>query len=375
MYHKIKLMIILGLMSALKIFPQFSYNLSTEQVYSDNPFHSQIAEKTLISSFDYSVEYSSDFMNIGYNGSYYNFEAIPERTFYWHNLSFWKNFDNSTLGIFAEQRFGKDVYTYFDYTSITGYYTQLINTGDFHISFSPVINFSKYNSISILDNLKGSFNCSINYGLESGTTFIFGGAFTYKQYLDPKQSGSYSYIDSTNQLITETYTDKNVSSVSQALSFLRVAQSITSSTGIAVQFTNRSVLSGFGNFVKDLNMIYGDESEIFDDPVNYEGNNLSIELTQLLFEDLTIKGLFFYNNKDYPSQGIYDVSYNYNTVIMRSDKQKIFHLSLNKDFSLNENDDISLSVSLYYQRIENQSNSYLFDYKSNTINLNIGLDF
>lgn len=368
-------MIIIGIVSASEILPQLSYNISTEQIYSDNPFLSKIAEKTLISSADYSIEHSSDFINISYNGSFYNFEAIPERNFYRHNLSLWKSFDNSTLGISADQRFGKDVYTYFDYTSVTAYYTQLIKTGNFNISFSPIIDISKYNSISILDNLKGSLNYSINYGIEPGTTFIFGGAFTYKQYLDPKQSGSYSYIDSTNQLITETYTDKNVSSLSQVLSLLRIAQSITPTTGIAVQFTNRSVLSGFGNFVKDLNMVYGDESEIFDDPVNYEGNNFLVELTQILFEDLTIKGFFLYNNKNYPSQGIYDVSYNYNTGIMRSDKQKIFQLFMNKDFTLNADDDVSLSASLNYQRIENLSNSYLFDYDSNTISLNIGLDF
>jgi hypothetical protein len=376
MFHKIKaLMLISFFLFTGRVFAQLSYSFSTEQEYSDNPFHSQLATKTLISSLDYGLEHNSDLLTIGYNGSYYNFEAIPERNFYWHQLSASKSFESSTVGILAEQRLGKDIYTYFNYTNITGYYTHQFAVSNFNIMLSPNVSLSKYPSISILDNLKISLNSSVNYGFETGTTFILGGAFTYKKYLSPTQSGTYSYINETNQLITESYTDKNVSSVIQMLSFLRAAQSITPSTGIAAQFTNRSILSRVGSFVKDLNMIYGDESEIFDDPVNYEGNNFSIELTQILFDNLTIKGSFFFNNKFYPSQGIYDEAYNYNTGIMRSDEQKIFNFSLNKNFSLGDSNDFSLSVGLKYQWIDNQSNSSLFNYKSNLININVGLNF
>jgi hypothetical protein len=376
MLHKINaLILIIFLLFTAPVFAQLSYSFSTEQEYNDNPFRSQLATKTLVSSLDYGIEHNSDLIAIGYSGSYYNFEAVPERNFYWHQLSAWKSFENSTAGIFAEQRLGKDIYTYFNYTNVTGYYTHQFAVNDFNIMLSPNVSLSKYPSISILDNLKITMNGSVNYGFETGTTFILGGAFTYKKYLDPTQSGTYSYIDESNQLVTEAYTDRNVSSVTQMLSFFRIAQSVTSTTGIASQFTNRSILNGFGSFVKDLNMIYGDESEIFDDPANYEGNNLSIELTQILFDDLTIKGSYFFNNKFYPSQGIYDEAYNYNTGTMRSDVQRIFNFSLNKNFSIGNSEDSSISVGLEYQWLENQSNSSLFNYKSNSININVGLNF
>ncbi len=376
MFRKINSLIVIGfLLLTTQAFAQLSYSFSTEQEYNDNPFRSQLATKTLISSLDYSLEHNSDLLTIGYNGSYYNFEAVPVRNFYWHQLSAYKSFENSTVGILAEQRLGKDIYTYFNYTNVTGYYTQQFRWDDFHIVVSPNASLSKYPSISILDNLKFSLNGTINRGFETGTTIILGGAFTYKKYLDPTQSGTYSYLDEVNQIVSETYMDKNVSSITQMLSFLRVAQSITPTTGLAAQFTNRSILSGFGSFVKDLNMIYGDESELFDDPVNYEGNNLSIELTQILFDDLSIKGSFFFNNKFYPSQGIYDEAYNYNTGIMRSDTQKILDFSLNKDIHLGSSEDFSLSVGLKFQLIKNQSNSSVFNYNSNSINLNVGFNF
>ena len=370
-----KFLFVLVLLVTSNVFPQLSYSLSTEQEYDDNPFRSQLSTKTFISSLNYGVEFDADFMSVSYDGSYYNFASAQERNFYWHQFSAWKNFDSSTIGIFADQRYGKDIYTYFNYTNITAYYTAQFNPSVFHIILSPNASYSRYPDISILDNLKMTLNGSINHGFETGTTLILGGAFTFKKYLDPTQRGIYSYIDETNQLITESYVDRNVSSVTQMLSFLRVAQSITPTTGLAVQYTNRSILSGFGSFVKDLNMIYGDESEIFDDPVNYEGNNISVELTQILFSDLTIKGSFFFNNKFYPSQGIYDDAYNYDTEIMRSDSQKIFNLTLDKSFSLNEAESLNLSVGLKYQSILNQSNSKLFDYSSNSIGLNFEFSF
>lgn len=376
MFRKIDTFIAIGfILFTTQVFGQLSYSFSTEQEYNDNPFRSKLATKTLISSLDYGLEHNSDILTIGYNGSYYNFEAAPARNFYWHQLSAYKSFENSTVGILAEQRLGKDIYTYFNYTNVTGYYTHQFSWDDFHVVVSPNASLSKYPGISILDNLKFSLNGTVNHGFETGTTVILGGAFTYKKYLDPTRSGTYSYLDETNQLVSETYMDKNVSSITQMLSFLRVAQSITPTTGLAAQFTNRSILSGFGSFVKDLNMIYGDESELFDDPVNYEGNNISIELTQLLFDDLTIKGSFFFNNKYYPSQGIYDEAYNYNTGIMRNDTQKILDFSLNKDIHLGSSDTYSLSIGLKYQWINNQSNSSVFNYNSNSINLNVGFNF
>ena len=122
-------------------------------------------------------------------------------------------------------------------------------------------------------------------------------------------------------------------------------------------------------------MIYGDESEMFDDPVNYEGNNLSFELTQIFFEDVELKAGFYLNRKFYPSQGVYNALYNYVTGVMRSDTQNIFNLSVKKNISLEFLSGIDLSVGLNYQLIDNKSNSYLFNYKSNSINVNLGFEF
>jgi hypothetical protein len=379
MYRRIKirinvLFIILLFISSIST-AQLSFKLSTNQEYNDNPFRSQISTKTFLSLIDFGLENDFENFSIGYNGSYVNFDVIPERNFYWHQLAVSKEFENSSLGIFAEQRVNKDIYTYYDYSNITAYYNHQFNVEDFNFTLSPNLSLTKYKNISIMDNYKGSFSFIVNRGLESGTTFIIGGAINFKKYINPTQTGTYSYLNANDSLVTESYRDKNVSSITQLLSLARIAQSVTQTTGLAVQYTNRSILSGIASYVKDLNMIYGDESEMFDDPVNYASNNLSLELTQIFFEDLEIKAGFHLNKKNYPSQGVYDMLYNYDTSNTRSDTQNIFNLSIKKNFQLGFLNDTAFSAGVNYQLIDNKSNSYLFNYKSNSINLNLGLGF
>jgi len=354
---------------------QWNFNISTENEYNDNPFRSQLPTETFINSLNFDLRKEFDLFSLQYSGNYFNFSAVPERNFYMHQLSASVSFENGAMGIIAEQRLGKDIYTYFDYTNITGYYTHQFNIEDYYLTLTPNLSLTKYPGISILDNSKISLSTLLNHGFDSGTTVILGGAFTFKKYLNPTQYGEYTYLDENNSLVTERYIDQNISSLTQILSFARIAQSVTPTTGIAAQFTNRSILSGVASFVKDLNMIYGDESEIFDDPVNYEGNNYSVEVTQILFDDLTLKGSLFLNNKFYPSQGVYDQANNYDTGIMRSDKQKIFNFTLNKSFPLGDSESINLNLGLQYQWIDNSSNSTLFNYRSNSVNLSLGIEF
>ncbi len=376
LYKKIIFTVIIILFVSINEYAQLSTSIATEYEYNDNPFRTKYPLKTSIYLINYELEYDFDIMAINYSGGYFSFSSDAARNFYVHQFSVLKSFEKSYLEAYIEQRFGKDIYNYFDYTNAFMFYSYNTNFKDLYIRLSSNLSISNYPHISILNNLKYSANIFLNYGFESGTTLIYGSSFTYKKYLNPVQSGSYSYINEHNQLITENYLDKNISYVTQLLNYFRVAQSITPTTGIALQFTNRSILnSGFNSYVKDVNMIYGDESEIFDDPVNYEGNSLLAELTKIYFNDFTIKAGIYFNRKFYPSQGIYDKEYNYHNDYMRNDKQKIFSLMIKKDFAIGKAEGINLSLLLNYQYIENKSNSDLFNYKNNSMSIGVKFSF
>lgn len=354
---------------------QWDFNLSVENEYNSNPFISPEPTGSYISTISLGLENEMDAFSLGYYGSYLNIDAVRERNFYWHQLALWKNFESSTFGIYAEQRINKTEYEYYNYTNYVTYYRNLIALDNFFITLTPNVSLTKYSNIPILDNLKFGFSGMINRSFETGTTFILGGSLNIKKYLDPTQTETLSYTDENNKLIRETFIDENISSITQVVPFIRIAQSITPTTGLAFQFTNRTVLTKFENNYKDLNMIYGDESEIFDDPVNYEGNNITFELTQILFDDLYLRGGFYLNKKFYPSQGTYDQTLNYDTKIMRTDNQKIINLSIKKNFYLGVNENIVLYTLINFQYIKNESNSYWFNYIGNSISIDLGIEF
>ena len=189
---------------------QVGFSFSTDQEYNDNPFHSPIPSESIISSANIGSELDIDAFAVGYYGSYFAFSNFRERNFYWHQLAAWKKFENSTLGLYAEQRINGTDYSYFDYTNLNAFYRININTGGLFIVLTPYLNYTKYSNISILNNYKATFSYFINRGFESGTTFILGGAFNFKKYTDPQQNGSFSYLDENNQLITEFYNDQNI---------------------------------------------------------------------------------------------------------------------------------------------------------------------
>lgn len=362
------------LLTTIQVNAQWSFGIITNQQYNSNPFQSPFPIESLISSYDLSLSNSFDNFELSYYGSFINFEKIPDRNFYWHQIAFAKSFDEQGFGIIAEQRIGKNIYTYFDFKTITAFYTQNINYDFFSFTFNPIVNYNSYDEINILNNIKLTLNYKFVKGFETGTTIFLGGGFNYKKYLDPIQSGYYSYYDENNILQKEFYTDKNINSLTNLSSYFRIAQSITETTGFAFQFTNRSIFDKIANTDKELNIIYGDESEIFDDPTNTQGNLYSFELTKILFDDLQLKLGYYFNKKFYPTQGNYDEQGNYFTDRQRSDKQTIFGVSITKNFAMDFLNS-TLNLSLYFQNINNISTSYWFNYKNTTFSINMGLTF
>lgn len=373
--EKRKYISIILFLIVIKIQAQWSFGIVTDQQYNNNPFQSPIPIETLVSSYDFTVSNNFNDFELSYYGSYINLVKIPERNFYWHQLAFTKNDSVSSLGIIAEQRNGKDIYTYFNFKNIYAFYTYTIENEILNLFINPIVNYTSYDEIKILDNVKLSLNYKFSKAWETKTTLFFGGSLNYKKYLYPTQSGYYTYFDSNNIFHKDFYVDQNINSLINLSSYIRIAQSITETTGLAFQYSNKTIFDEIPDENKELNVIYGDESEIFDDPTNLQGNFYSIEFTKIFLEDLQLRLGYYLNKKFYPTQGIYDDLGNYFLDKMRTDKQTIFGISLSKTFSLEYLNESYLNVSINFQSINNNSNSYWFNYKNTTFGINLGFQF
>ena len=98
-------------------------------------------------------------------------------------------------------------------------------------------------------------------------------------------------------------------------------------------------------------------------------------LTQVLPSEMVLRLRYYYFHKIYPSQGIYLSETEYDEESTRIDDQANFSITFTKPFYIGSDSSSTLSLSLNFRLIENKSNSYYYDYKSNYISLGLGYQF
>jgi hypothetical protein len=160
------------------------------------------------------------------------------------------------------------------------------------------------------------------------------------------------------------YSEIEAPSVSQLILWVRLAQSVTSTTGLAVQYQTSTLLSGNNRDVAGISYGYSEESQIFDDPMGYESSSIGSELTQLLPLNILLKGAYYYTKKKYSSQGIYVDLESYDEATLRYDTYNTFWLRIQKSFALSSTRNTNLLVRLNYQWTDNYSNSYWYNYEN-----------
>ncbi len=346
---------------------QWNINVSTLQEYNDNPFHSPSAGEEFISTLNLGIEKSFKKTTIGYYGNYTNFSNLSDRNYYWHQLGLWHTTSNIMYGLNVEQRLNGDSYSFYNYLNYSGYLKYRFNINNVFLYGNTSINVTDYSDLNDLDNLLGTINLTANKSFKTKTTLMGGIDFRYKNYFNTE----FSSLENYENIITNS----NSAFTTQLNYFIKIAQSITSTTGLAVQYTDRNIIDGTAKTIRQLNFAYGDESKYFDDPISYEGYTASLQLTQILPWNIILRTSYFYNSKEYPSQGAY-LEYNkFDSNIMRVDTQQIINIGAQKKIYFGKKGTTSLALVLNYQYIDNLSNSYWYKYNSNKINFGLNFNF
>ncbi len=362
----IKLLFTIFIFSTIELHSQLNFSLATSQEYADNPFHSPLPISSLISSLEFGAEYNFDSFGIGYYSDYSIFHDIADRNYYWHQIGFWNSSDNALYGLYLEQRINNRVYELYDYSNYNGYLKYKLSIADINWFINSSLSLTDYSYLNDLDNILGSVGIMFNKSFETKTTFIGGLTYNYKNYFETNLNDPTLIGDSLEQSSSPS------AFTSQFNFYGRIAQSIFENTGLAVQYSQQNIIGGTAKYVRQLDYIYGDESQYFDDPISYEGYTLSAHLTHILPAEILFKGTYSFTKKEYPSQGIYLDYESFDGATLRNDEQSLLGLSLSKSIDLSNS---SIILSLSYLNVVNKSNSYWFDFKSNQINLNFDYQF
>ena len=364
-------------------------SLYVNHAYDDNPFRLPETEESWISILNLAIQKDFSSVSLSYSGSFSRFQNMMERNYYWHQAALFGGSETVQLGIYAEQRYNRSDYEIYDYLTVNSYVNYQFNLAKFKLYWATDLEINNYKYLDEIDNFK--FNSSIRFhkSFLTRTTIIGGGIINFKKYLNsyPQEILPGDSLVNLNMMKGPgngpgggggqgqypIYTYTEAPSVSQLRLWLRMAQSLTLTTGIAIQYQSSFLLNGSNRYVAGITYGPDEESRIFDDPMGYESNSIGTELTQILPENIILKGAFYLTRKNYSSQGIYLDEENYDENILRKDTYKTLWFRIQKIFTLNSDNNNSLILRLNYQWIDNQSNSYWYKYKNTYTSL--GLEF
>ncbi|HDQ00291.1 MAG TPA: hypothetical protein ENN22_14080 [bacterium] len=394
---------------AAPVSAQWSYFFGLKQEFNDNPFHFPMSEETWISTLEIGIERQFAQFGAGYYGTVSRFDRMSERDFYLHQLATWTGSDTTSWGAYFEQRLNREDFNIFDYKELKLFFSHRFNISDVAGTGSGNIQYNGYDQFSDLNNVKLNIGVRFNKSFPTKTTFIAGAYIDYKNYLNPSSESdflpdslmmmipNYSVppVNNTGMggpasnrggrgyqpnrgrgyFVQHAYADFENSSVAQLSTYFRLAQSITATTGLAVHYNNRTLISGDDRYISGISDSYSRESEIFNDPLGYQSHSIDAELTKLLPLDMTLKMSAFSTSKKYSSQGIYSDEENYDTDVLRKDHYHSLFLSLKKTFDFDYWGGGLMSINLYFQWIENQSNSYWYDYRNRLGSIQFRFEF
>jgi len=359
---------------------------SIDGAMDSNPFRYIEEESSWISEIGFGIQPKVEDLFISYTGNYTRFEKIPDRNFYWHQAALFSEIKNFEFGVLFQQTLNTIDYEILNSNQFSGYFNTYFSSGDFnfYINLEGMLNY--YSQLEELNNFNFDAGIKMQRSFETGTTIILGTIFHYKNYLNNiivEDSVTQTTRGGTGQgghnpggqMASSIYSEYDAPSVSQLQYWIRLAQSITNTTGLAAQFQSRIMVGGTSRFLSFTSFNYADESQIFDDPLGYENYSYGVELTQLLPWGIVLKGSFYRNKKDYMTQGIYTDLENYNFDKLRKDTRNNVGVSLKKRIAGIFLGSKNISLDLNYHWINNDSNSYWYNYESSYAGLGFSLNF
>jgi hypothetical protein len=370
------LCITLQVLTVTTAFAQIQAQTSISQVYDQNPFRLVEQEASWISNFEIGLQYDFNAVALSYEGNFTRFDRLLERNFYWHQFSLSGGGEKTNWNILLEQTLNGVDYEFYDHRAAIANLYLKFTPRLFNLFLSGSFTYNIYPQIAEINNFLLYAQLRLHKSFPSRTTLIGGSGVSYKYYTNPLLNvepqlsirpvptiyeGGYRGGFGGNGGAAQLNSAAETRYASQVQFWLRLAQSVFSTTGLAVQYQQWISLNGYNRSLSGIIYDYNDESSIFDDPLGYHLQSAHVELTQLLPYYAVLKLSYDQEDKQYTTQGIYTDPAAYSANILRADNQNYFSISLQKSIQIQE---MILDVELRAEVLKNNSNSYWYNYES-----------
>ncbi|MHB2148748.1 hypothetical protein ACX8XP_06800 [Calditrichota bacterium LG25] len=377
----IKKLAIIVLAAAQFLMAQVSYNFNFSTYVDDNVFRSPEPTADVLTDVGIHLHYQPQNSNmlLKYEGDFYLYNKLSERNFSLHSfgLSSYTSFGRKDqhsfyYGADVDLRLNGDTYNYYNYGQLYLYGSFFLNLQKFILRTGYNFRYREYSNLPELSNSRHYLFIQANKSLPTRTTLIVEADYGYKSFAGQQAE---TFIGRRGRMNVSYYTEPaTIPSLSHVILLARVAQSLHPKIGMFVQYKKQISLSDQTDYL-NADDYYQDE-ELFDDPFSYEMERFTAQITWLLPAKTSLKISGSSYDKNYISEQAYisaDDSVGLGGV--RTDNGKTLNVSLEKSFNLNKTWIKTLTFSLYYVHLINESNSYWYDYKNSVISGSISWKF
>jgi len=377
------------------LYGQWYYSLYLESEFNSNPFGVPEPQEDQLSRISMGLQKDWENVSAQYYGSFINYQKNAERNFFWHQF-YVGGGEKTGWNLSFENRINRENFNIYDYLTARFALNHSIPHNSSLWRLNGNISLNNFLEIPELNNLFMSAYTSLNRSFFTKTSLNATMAFNYKYYLkedipeDPADStvNSIKILEIAQQGGGQgpgmggggqggfyyTSSQAEIPQAAQLFISVRIAQSVTRSTGIALQYSNRMNLNSYDRSIAGLVPGYNTESQIFDDPMSYEAQIYGLELTQLLPLRISVRGAAYFQEKQYVAQGIFLDPENFSESVLREDTYNTFWITLEKRFNFKLFSETSMALQAFYQWIKNDSNSYWYNYTSQFISISLQLD-
>lgn len=392
----LSIMLIILLM-ALNSFGKVGLTLSTHLVLDDNVFENYERREDVVYRPNLKIYGATSWdqllIQLYYTGSVTSFEEYQDRFYHSHIIggSGFFSFQNGQNLLSLDVQYGRRVnrqdYTLYDCT----YHNGLIRFRNNRFLYGQVDLGFQIQGRDYFELTPYSFNenrgfIRKTFYLPSRTTLIGGFELGYKCYNDViieevliEDIVNYGNRDrgqgknrgqgkgrEDNEDLEEPLDDRNIQAdiggekIYQWIGSLRVAQSLGSKIGVAVEGMIRRIPQGRGRYLIYQDSGYEEDDHLFDDPYAYESDEIESEITWLLPWKMVFKTGYGYQDRLYQ----YTIEVNEGNTqkqMIREDQKRIFWIVLRKTFPFQKTiKNIGIEVS--FTNILNHSNDPFFHY-------------
>lgn len=393
------LLVITSLLLANSLYAQWTKSLAIYTSYDDNAFrnYKKLSDYTSQISMYLAKDFTGERQKarLFYRGSFNLFVEYHDRNYQFHKMgAAWTKIFNEkghtfNLGTNAKFRGNRSAYDYYNFKEAQGFAnvkwmlgpSQIANLGYRlrgrvyaklpELDYVEQFVFTRYTQFF---KTKTTLMLEINYGRK-----VYQRAFSENNSSMGEEGHTGRHRGGMGHFgpLSSNTEDENVrfdKAVGQWVGKLRLAQSLTSSTGISFDFLLRRNPHNTIRYLVGQVSGYTSEDELFDDRYGYESQEVSSTLTRLLPWDITMQASTDVLWKDYVNRPTLDLTGEpLSSGELRNDRQLAVGLSVNKTIDMAGSLSLSLHSEFYF--MNNHSNDPFYNYTLHFFSFGVSTSF